>query len=1490
MLLAAPAGGIDPAKRLARLREVREQERLIAAVTRANFQTAFKERERELSRPCPLPANPASAPLAEALHHAAAHTGAAHGAARAERDVQRVEAAENAAAWHDGLERKERREAGALHDMHAEAAVVDAVRTALVGRRDRVARTEASRSLAAVVHARSVDAHRAALGLHEAMAAAERAAGPHAVISRNQTRIDFASTRLHGAAELAARTPGLVGGQVTVQRHAGVVPSGDGADLAYAAGPSSTELAREDGERRELLRQRQRKERAEAGRLCAVRGQNALAKVKLDEAHETMQRELDSLDFSQKAHKISQLAAPLRAPQPLWSAPFARAPTAPEAAGSFAPAVPREATSAYKAQQQRAETALSDALRAPPAAAQDPALYFGAAAEHADSPWDAAHDNMWPGLTRTWASAADRGRDVATRDGDASASNAGTKPGGATPPASKPAAAAWTQRRDPGSEARVAYLRNQHLVAAELARVDPGPLGLGGEISESEARRREQVQRQLMAAAEELAIECQEAPPRMPTPQCAAAAASHASASRPPASEIDALHPSWLDDEWLSAGATALPVGEPSHGGGLPPTAAAAKVAAMGVEMEGEARAGVRAGAATVAPPTAEAGGDAAPTPAEPVDRHAAFVARFEALRPPPPPPPVAEPAAAEGPLPGTTKMRNLLPAGSATSAEGGAGASQPLVALHGGAARPPEPEEEALAWLVDEPPARPRSPPPPQRPKAAATAPARRSAPPPPAAATSRPASARQPATAATTSSAAKPSNPPSSRFSAKLAPPKPPAARQPRPATQPPAQQRAPQRRPGMPAQRALDEPRPKSPPPAQYRQEGSEEEPELRPWPTMPGDAPEPPRRDSSLTTWPQTAPASQPRTAGPTRAQLAAARAAATRPLPASPASQRACSSARPLSQRTAPRVAAATRRSPAARAESATPAAAAHAEEGEEERRARVSEGRMGRVWSEEETERLESMAEGRGGRRSGAAWGEDLFSAESRGATAGSSQALFSQSDGFGSSSSSSCSLSPLLHRAATTTKARNGASLPERRCPQALSASSSSLSLLSDPRLSDPSDARAPRAYAAADYNADDYAVTDSADDSPYASGLDDFGGVSGAGGYGRGGIVSRGGVAGSLSHGSSSDDGEFDTAGGGSNPALVAGSSGAGLDLSSGSSSLGLGDETSDPSQSDHSHAAGRSVSASPPAPSHYAAQYPSSYPSGHAAISGAPASPPPYAPAAAEALPGFSEEPQSIYSDMLADMAWLAPGRPLPSAALPPPATRRSDPHRTHTAGGASRPHSYDTTGGAGPSYQASSDPDGIHTAVGASRDTTGGAGPSYQPASSTAWFGASSEEEDRARHSYDTTGGAGPSYQPASSTAWEPSSEEEDRARSWLPEPSSEEEEQVMMICLPPQGTPPHTQQPTWPTTHTAHSQHCGHTALPPGQKPNPRRRADPTQTVYACLCVFCVGPLFGHPLRWWVLCGPFPSVWVPLCGSPLWVPRPVAPRSMWHLLA
>jgi len=45
-------------------------------------------------------------------------------------------------------------------------------------------------------------------------------------------------------------------------------------------------------------------------------------------------------------------------------------------------------------------------------------------------------------------------------------------------------------------------------------------------------------------------------------------------------------------------------------------------------------------------------------------------------------------------------------------------------------------------------------------------------------------------------------------------------------------------------------------------------------------------------------------------------------------------------------------------------------------------------------------------------------------------------------------------------------------------------------------------------------------------------------------------------------------------------------------------------------------------------------------------------------------------------------------------------------------------------------------------------------------------------------------------------------------------------------------LTPTGYSPPAQQPIWPTAHTAHSQHCSHTALPSGQKTNPRRRTAP----------------------------------------------------------
>ena len=68
---------------------------------------------------------------------------------------------------------------------------------------------------------------------------------------------------------------------------------------------------------------------------------------------------------------------------------------------------------------------------------------------------------------------------------------------------------------------------------------------------------------------------------------------------------------------------------------------------------------------------------------------------------------------------------------------------------------------------------------------------------------------------------------------------------------------------------------------------------------------------------------------------------------------------------------------------------------------------------------------------------------------------------------------------------------------------------------------------------------------------------------------------------------------------------------------------------------------------------------------------------------------------------------------------------------------------------------------------------------------------------------------------------------------------------------LRILLTPTGypLPTHTQQPASPTAHTAHNQHCGHTALPPGQKTNPRRRAD------LLFPPFSDVPPRHHPKKW-----------------------------------
>ena len=96
---------MDP--RLARLREVRKQERYIAAATRESFRAAVGERRAALTRSEAVvpPAPVSDGYAAVAFEHASASLGIAHGAARAERHEIGQEAAAEAASWREGRAR-----------------------------------------------------------------------------------------------------------------------------------------------------------------------------------------------------------------------------------------------------------------------------------------------------------------------------------------------------------------------------------------------------------------------------------------------------------------------------------------------------------------------------------------------------------------------------------------------------------------------------------------------------------------------------------------------------------------------------------------------------------------------------------------------------------------------------------------------------------------------------------------------------------------------------------------------------------------------------------------------------------------------------------------------------------------------------------------------------------------------------------------------------------------------------------------------------------------------------------------------------------------------------------------------------------------------------------------------------------------------------------------------------------------------------------------
>lgn len=377
------AGGyrMDSA-RLARLREVRKQERYIAAATRESFRAAVGERRAALRSEAVVPPAPVSDGYAAvAFEHASASLGIAHGAARAERHEIGQEAAAEAASWREGRARAEMRQACADYDRVVHGAVDRASRAAASGRREHVARVEAARSAAAVASARSDDARRHEDEQRQAAAAAERAAAAQPPPPSAQARAGFETTRTHCCAAppsrparpqappapaavpppppaqqpVARRGAGLLAGggaveviqenaliytdrgggsqrqsgaaRATAQRHASVAPSrgAGGARVRYENdGPTATELGREAERRRQQLAAEARLARGKAEARRVARGEEATSRLRADAAAECVRQELAALQSAERAHKAARAALPRPPPPPLWDAAPAR--------------------------------------------------------------------------------------------------------------------------------------------------------------------------------------------------------------------------------------------------------------------------------------------------------------------------------------------------------------------------------------------------------------------------------------------------------------------------------------------------------------------------------------------------------------------------------------------------------------------------------------------------------------------------------------------------------------------------------------------------------------------------------------------------------------------------------------------------------------------------------------------------------------------------------------------------------------------------------------------------------------------------------------------------------------------------------------------------------------------------------------------------------------------------------------------------------------
>jgi len=190
-------------RRQQRLREVREQEKKIAAATRSSFREtsaryegvllsqearAWEERHED-------EVNVGRTKVQQLLRG----IGEAHGAAAGVVATQAADAAANLELWKRELEHEAAREARAALAVATRAAEEDWARQATATRRAYVAETEASRAKQVATSQQSAAAASVEAARQAAAQAAAEAAMVPLTVQRSRVRVDYASSHLHDA-------------------------------------------------------------------------------------------------------------------------------------------------------------------------------------------------------------------------------------------------------------------------------------------------------------------------------------------------------------------------------------------------------------------------------------------------------------------------------------------------------------------------------------------------------------------------------------------------------------------------------------------------------------------------------------------------------------------------------------------------------------------------------------------------------------------------------------------------------------------------------------------------------------------------------------------------------------------------------------------------------------------------------------------------------------------------------------------------------------------------------------------------------------------------------------------------------------------------------------------------------------------------------------------------------------------------------------------